>query len=214
MRDVTFFRKDKQGRLRQLSRLAPAWAIRSADGATLKLDNQNNGWKGVCIHHEANGDDYFCPVRALGRRFLHIRDGSDATDGATLLSAYFVDGKRYDITDKNIRDALKWDAATLDCPGAKGIPLDCINTHLLRSGGANAFSLSGYSEMEIQKMGRWQSATFMECIWEELACFSAGMSAKMRKKFGFVNVAGGVYTDVTNELMHVPYSANVSAPVA
>jgi hypothetical protein len=58
MRDVTFFRKDKLGRLRQLSRLAPPWAILSADGTTLKLDNQKNGWKGVCIHHEANGDDY------------------------------------------------------------------------------------------------------------------------------------------------------------
>ena len=77
------------------------------EGATLKLDNQKNGWKGVCIHQEANGDDYFCPVRALGRRFVHIRDESTTTDGATLLSAYFIDGKRYDITDKNIRDALK-----------------------------------------------------------------------------------------------------------
>ena len=104
MRDVTFFRKDKQGRLRQLSRLAPAWAILSADGATLKLDNQKNGWKGVCIHHEANGEDYYCPVKASGRHFVHIRDGSATTDGTTFLSAYFMDGKRYDVTDKNIRD--------------------------------------------------------------------------------------------------------------
>ena len=214
MRDVTFFRKDKQGRLRQLSRQAPAWAILSADGATLKLDNQKNGWKGVCVHHEANGDDFFCPVRALGRRSIHIRENTGLTDGETFLSAYFVDGSRYDITDKNVRDALKWAAATLDYPGAKGTPLNRINTHSLRSGGANALSLSGYSEMEIQKMGRWRSATFMEYIREELACFSAGMSTKMRKKFGFVNVAGGVYTDVTNELLHTPYAVNVSASAA
>lgn len=213
MRDVTFFRKDKQGRLRQLSRHAPAWAILSADGATLKLDNQKNGWKGVCVHHEANGDEYFCPVRALGRRYTHIRDAG-TTDGATLLSAYFVDGKRFDVTDRNIRDALKWAATALDYPGAKGTPIERINTHSLRSGGANALSLSGYSEMEIQKMGRWRSATFMEYIREELACFSAGMSTKMRKKFGFVNVAGGAYTDVTNELLHTPYTANTLAPAA
>lgn len=213
MRDVTFFRKDKQGRLRQLSRHAPAWAILSADGATLKLDNQKNGWKGVCVHHEANGDENFCPVRALGRRYTHIRDAG-TTDGATLLSAYFVDGKRFDVTDRNIRDALKWAATALDYPGAKGTPIERINTHSLRSGGANALSLSGYSEMEIQKMGRWRSATFMEYIREELACFSAGMSTKMRKKFGFVNVAGGAYTDVTNELLHTPYTANTLAPAA
>ena len=65
MRDVMFFRKDKQGRLRQLSRQVPAWAILSTDGAMLKLDNQKNGWKGVCVHHEVNGDEYYCTVHAL-----------------------------------------------------------------------------------------------------------------------------------------------------
>ena len=214
MRDVMFFRKDKHGRLHQLSRQAPPWAILSANGATLKLENQKNGWKGMCVHHEPNGDKYFCPVRALGRQFIHIRDGGAPTDGATLLSAYFISGHHYNITDKNIWDALKWTGATLDYPGAKGMPLDRINTHSLRSGGANALSLSGYSEMEIQKMGQWQSATFMEYISEELACFSVGMSTQMRKKFGFVNVAGGVYRDVTNDLLNEPYSANVSAQVA
>ena len=68
--------------------------------------------------------------------------------------------------------------------------------------------------MEIQKMGRWRSATFMEYIREELACFSAGMSTKMRKHFGFVNVAGGAYTDVTNELLNTPYTVNTLAPAA
>jgi hypothetical protein len=28
----------------------------SADSATLKLDNQKNGWKGVCVHQEKNGE--------------------------------------------------------------------------------------------------------------------------------------------------------------
>jgi hypothetical protein len=125
-----------------------------------------------------------------------------------------VKEERYDVTDKNIRDALKWAATALDYPGAKGTPIERINTHSLRSGGANALSLSGFSEMEIQKMGRWRSATFMEYIREELACFSAGMSTKMRKKFGFVNVAGGVYTDVTEELIHTPYANTSPAPAA
>ena len=165
------------------------------------------------MHHEANGDGYYCPVRALGRCYIHIRD-MRSTDGSTLLSAYFVDGARYDVTDHNIRDALKLAATALDYPEAKGTPIDRINTHSLRSGGANALSLSGFSEMEIQKMGRWRSATFMEYIREELACFSAGMSAKMRKKFGFVNVAGGAYTDVTNKLLNMPYDTNTLAPAA
>ena len=32
----------------------------------MKLDNQKNGWKGVCVYHEANGKEFLCPVRALG----------------------------------------------------------------------------------------------------------------------------------------------------
>ena len=36
--------------------------------ATMKLDTHKNGWKGVCVYQETNGDLINCPVRALGRR--------------------------------------------------------------------------------------------------------------------------------------------------
>ena len=45
MGDITFFAKDKQGNLRCLPRDAKADLIKVADGATMKLDNQKNGWK-------------------------------------------------------------------------------------------------------------------------------------------------------------------------
>ncbi len=48
--DVTFFKKTKAGQLRCLPRNAPDKLILSANNATLKLDNQKNGWKGVCVH--------------------------------------------------------------------------------------------------------------------------------------------------------------------
>jgi hypothetical protein len=70
--DITFFKKTSAGQLRCLPRNAPTHLIATADGATMKLDNQKNGWKGVCVYQEANGEEYLCPVRALGRRFLHI----------------------------------------------------------------------------------------------------------------------------------------------
>ncbi len=67
MGDITFFAKDKQGNLYCLPRDATADLIAAADGATMKLDNQKNGWKGVFVYQEANGDPLDCPVRALGR---------------------------------------------------------------------------------------------------------------------------------------------------
>ena len=90
VQDVTFFRKDHNGTLRQLSRFAPCADILTADSATLKLDNQKNGWKGVCIHQECNGDPHHCPVQALGRRITHLRQNT--SDSSTYLSAFFIAG--------------------------------------------------------------------------------------------------------------------------
>ena len=137
LEDVTFFHTHN-GSLQQLPRNAPAELIMSAHSATLKLDNQKNGWKGVCIHQEHNGEPVACPVRALGRRYLHIRQ--HASDQKTFLSAYFDDkGTRCDVTDRNVSAVLKIAALVLDYP-SRGFPIDRIDTHSLRSGGANALS--------------------------------------------------------------------------
>ena len=203
LEDITFFGHDKLGRLRQLPHNATPADILMAHSATMKIDNQKNGWKGVCIHQEANGEDFLCPVRALGRRVLHMRMNHATRN--TSISSYFVAGKQCEITDKHIRQCLKDAARDLQYAELRGIPVERIDTHSLRSGGANALSLSGYSDREIQKMGRWRGATFKEYIREELACFSKGMTRKMKQKFGFVNIAGGVYHDITPAVLEMPY---------
>jgi hypothetical protein len=53
--DITFFKKNRRGQLRCLPRDAADDLIATANGATLNLDNQKNGWKGVCVYQEANG---------------------------------------------------------------------------------------------------------------------------------------------------------------
>jgi len=202
--DITFFKKDKMGNLRTLPRDAPDDLIATADGATLKLDNQKNGWKGVCVYQEGNGDLIHCPVRALGRRFLHLR--KNGANKKTILSAYFYGAKRCDVTADNISTALKLAATALEYPILKGIPIERINTHSLRSGGANALALAGYSDTQIQKMGRWRGATFKEYVRNELACFSTGMSKDMKQKFGFVNVSGNAFSDITNTCVNTDYA--------
>jgi hypothetical protein len=199
LEDVTFFKKNATGKLCCLPRGAPDHMLMTADGATLKLDNQKNGWKGVCVYHEANGDPINCPVRALGRRIRHIRAGNGA--GKTFLSAYYVGTHRFDVTAENISQAVKGAARALSYPATKGIPIERINTQSLRSGGANALALSGYTDTQIQKMGRWRGATFKEYIREELAVYSENMSRDMRTKFGFVNIAGNAFHDVAMETL-------------
>jgi len=176
--DITFFKKNSSGKLRCIPRTASAQLIATVDGATMKMDNQKNGWKGVCVYHEANGEHYLCTVRVLGRWYIHIQQhGGTKT---TTLSSYWSDGTRADVTAEHISRALKLAAMELQYPTNKGIPVSRINTHSLRSGGANALSLSGYSDTQIQKMGRWRGATFKEYIREELECYALNMSPDMK----------------------------------
>ena len=75
------------------------------------------------------------------------------------------------VTDKIIRQGLKMAATVLEYPERRGIPIERIDTHSLRIGGANALHLAGYSDREIQKMGRWRSETFKEYVREQLSNF-------------------------------------------
>jgi hypothetical protein len=195
LEDVKFFKKNKLGTLVCLPDNAPAYLILTADSATLKLNNQKNGWKGVCVHQEVNGEPFNCPVRALARWTLHLRDHKAGQK--TLLSAFFHKGTRYDICGKDISKGLKLAATILQYPSTRGIPIERINTHSLRSGGANALALSGYSDTQIQKMRRWKGATFKEYIREELACYSARMTTNIKRNFKFMNILGNAYNDVT-----------------
>ena len=111
------------------------------------------------------------------------------------------------MTDKYIRATLKLAAFALNYP-ARGIPIDRIDTHSLRSGGANALTLNGYSEWEIQKMGRWRRVK--EYIQNELHSYAIGMSSNMQCQFNFVHIAGGTYHDVTDHVLDKPYNIHPS----
>jgi hypothetical protein len=117
----------------------------------LKLDNQKNGWKGVCVHQEANGEEFKCPVQALARRVLHLRNNK--ADSKTFLLSFFQNNACYDECREDISKGLKMAAAILQYPVMQGIPVDWVNTHSLPGSGANALSLAGYLDTQIQKMG-------------------------------------------------------------
>ncbi len=72
----------------------------------------------------------------------------------TIISAYFNEGRRYDVTSGQVSSALKLAAGALEYPTIKGILIEWMNTHSLRSGGANALAVAGYLDTQIQKMGR------------------------------------------------------------
>ncbi len=91
-----------------------------------------------------------------------------------------MDGQAYNVTDDNISKALKRAAATLQYLLYQGILIKRIDTHSLCISGACTLALKGFSEMHIQKMGRWRGDTFKEYVHEELHCFSDGMAKAMK----------------------------------
>ena len=108
---------------------------------------------------------------------------------------------------------LKEAAAKKEYPELRGCPLDRINMHLLRSGGANTLSLAGFSDYQIQKMGCWSKQVFKEYIADQLSNFTDGMSEKMSRSYNFVNIAAGgrdgkygECTGVTIETLDAEYS--------
>jgi hypothetical protein len=107
MKDVVFFIADEWGKLKQLPRNASDEEIMNAQCATLRLDNQKNGWQNVCVNQHHNGDDIFCGVRGLGRRYIHIRKHMRNNWNTNLSAVWDEKGKRMDVTDKCIRNGLK-----------------------------------------------------------------------------------------------------------
>jgi hypothetical protein len=77
----------------------------TAESATLKLDNQKNGWKGVCVHQEANKEAFNCPVKVLACQVIHLRENGG--DHKSLLSTFYLDRIHYDVTGEDISKGLK-----------------------------------------------------------------------------------------------------------
>jgi hypothetical protein len=146
LEDVTFYKKTRHGQLRCLPKNAPADLKLLADSATLKLDNQKNGWKGVCVNQESNGERFYCPNWALGRRVVHLH--SHKASKSSFLSTFYQDGTTCDVIGEDISKGLKMAATLLVYPETRGIPIELINTHSLRCGGANALALKWYAGEE------------------------------------------------------------------
>ncbi len=134
----------------------------------------------------------------------------NGASGMLFLSGFYVNGKRREVTGKDISKGLIMAATLLQYPAMQGIPNACVNTHSLRRG-ANTLALLGYSDTQIQKIGCWKGAWFKECIKEEPACYSTGMSTSMKQNFKLVNISGNAYHDVTQNCMTNEYNINCAA---
>jgi hypothetical protein len=166
---------------------SPWSKLRTATEATLRIGNQKNGIKGETIHVECTGTDT-SPIRSLARRVHHIlKHGGSESSG--IYTYYLADDCDRYISNTDINKALKHAAKSfglLDLGYEKGD----ISSHSLRAGGAMAMHLNGCSDIQIRKMGRWRSDTFLMYIHEQITAFSLGVSKLMATDIEFRPVTG------------------------
>ena len=167
----------------RLSSEAPLNTLLSADGATICLENQKNGYRGCTLHHEASGELRLCPVRALARLLYHMRGCPPNTP----LGTYITQSGTAQVSAANIRDLLKTTSQSQGLE-AQGFSLARIGTHSLRSGGAMALRLAGYDDATIKKLGRWSSNTYLLYIQTQIAQLSHGVATSMARRLHFHNV--------------------------
>ena len=175
---------------------APLSQLLKATSATLVIDNQKNGIRGQCIHHQCSGNAN-SPVKSLAHRVHHIMSNFD-NNQSTCLSAYLaLDGSQQHVLASDINHAVKRAVAQLGLI-AKGFNLTDVSSHSLRAGGAMALKLHGYDRDTIKKMGRWSSDTFLTYIHEQISAFSKGLAAAMSIPIPFHNIAAPLsFTNTT-----------------
>lgn len=132
-----------------IPRNAPIDLLMQTTAATLRLSNQKNGIRGSLIHRDETKGAY-CPVQALVRRFLHLRD-NDAQSKDNI-SAYWDHLGIAQVMGDDIIKAIRAAVGTLKLH-LQGITPDRVGSHSLRDGGAMALKFSGADRDDIKKLG-------------------------------------------------------------
>ena len=166
---------------------APLPQLLTATSATLVINNQKNGLRGQCIHHQCSGLPT-SPVRSLAYRVHHIMSHFDMNQTLSISAYRQSDGSLAHVCASHINAAVKQAVASLGLL-SHGFILKEVSSHSLRAGGAMALKLHGYDRDTIKKMGRWSSDTFLTYIHEQIGAFSAGLSTKMATPIPFHNMA-------------------------
>lgn len=178
VKDIGFWKNGKR-----LKRSSPVSLLVTADSATMKITHQKNGHMGQVVHHETTGEKG--AVAALARRVAHILQHGGSDD--TPICNYFENGKWHDVTQRQMLRRVRRAVRNLKLE-VQGIDVDIIGNHSLRSGGAMALKLAGFSDSEIMKFGRWKSNTWTMYIHNQIAHLSKGVASGMSQPIPFLNI--------------------------
>ena len=154
---------------------------------SLTFDKQKNGVRGEVIGLGLSGDPLLCPVRALGRRIIHLRTHNAPI--TTPLAVVSHHSKWTRITPTHIttalRDAVKFLGADLGF-----FPKD-VSARCLRAAGANALLLSKVDSDVIRLIGRWRSDEMLRYLHVQAAPLMSDYAKRMLASGNFTLIPNG-----------------------
>jgi hypothetical protein len=163
--------------------------LQQATFATLTFANQKNGVKDEVVGHARSGDPYLCPVLALIRRVVHLRQ-HQATRNTPLATAYQLQ-RQVAILPADITQALRT-AVTIIGPSLGFLPSD-VSARCLRAAGATALLCADVDTCHIQLLGRWRS--------DEMLRYLHLQAQPLMKDFSRKMLHGGAFTLIPNQLV-------------
>lgn len=149
-------------------------------GATfckLTFSTQKNSVRGEQIGHGSANDPLFCPVRAVARRVLHIRQHS--ADTTTPMGHYYrsIGGKPSMISSGTVTTHLKTSASLLG--PEYGVSRDDVYARSLRASGAMALLCARVDPDMVRLLGRWQSDAMIRYLYVQAIPIMQNMARRM-----------------------------------
>jgi hypothetical protein len=154
----------------------PADDLLAASFVTLTFTTQKNGVRGETIGHGRSGHPTLCPVAALVRRLLHLRN--HGATPATPLNAYRShpsDAWQY-VRPADVTDLLRR-AVRLLPPSLTDFSAADISARSTRAGGAMAMLCGGIDSDRIRLIGRWRSDEMYRYLHVQAQPVMSGVAA-------------------------------------
>jgi hypothetical protein len=157
---------------RRLSNLTASLAdIGAATSVSLTFTDQKNGVRGEVVSHSRSGSPLTCPVLAITRRVIHLREHNAPLDAP--LASYYTTARRSTVSAKNVTDTLRISVAALG-PSLGFLPKD-VSARSLRAGGATALLCADVDAQKIRMLGRWQSDAMLRYLHATRRSFSSSV---------------------------------------
>ncbi len=175
--NITF--RDKRRRI--LSHDDPLLEEKAAY-VTICFVNQKNGLKMDRRTQARSNHDELCPVRSWARVCKRVRRTTGHCDDNTLVCKIGIKGKgNVFATDESTLKLLRLTCRTYGSDGLYGIEPHELGTKSVRSGGAMALFMMGYSPEKIMILGRWGSTAFLDYIRPQTLEWTNMMSSDMAR---------------------------------